>query len=86
MNGKTPNFNDLSLGWSYLLSPQKILYFSVSNIMGSNNVFGYEYANRPDANGIFQRREITQPADRLFFIGFFWTISDDKKGNNLDNL
>lgn len=86
MNGKTPNFNDLSLGWSYLLSQQKILYFSVSNILGSQNVFGYEYANQTDINGVFQRRPITQAADRFFFIGFFWTISDDRKTNNLDNL
>lgn len=86
MTGKTPNFNDLSLGWSYLLSQQKILYFSVSNILGSQNVFGYEYSNQPDMNGTFQRRTITQAADRFFFVGFFWTISDDKKTNNLDNL
>ena len=54
--------------------------------MGTDNVFGYQYANSPDINGDFQRRAITQPADRFFFVGFFWTISDDKKINQLDNL
>ncbi len=86
MNGLTKPYQNLSFNWAYLLSQQKILYFSVSNIMGTDNVFGYQYANTPDMNGDFQRRAITQPADRFFFVGFFWTISDDKKMNQLDNL
>lgn len=86
MNGLTKPYQNLSFNWAYLLSPQKILYFSVSNIMGTDNVFGYQYANSPDMNGDFQRRAITQPADRFFFVGFFWTISDDKKTNQLENL
>lgn len=86
MNGKTKSYNSLSMSWAYLLSPQKILYFSVSNVLGNNNVFGYQYANSPDLAGQFQRQAITQPADRFFFIGFFWTISQDKNKNQLENL
>lgn len=86
MNGKTKEYNNLSLSWAYLLSPQKILYFSVSNVLGRDNVFGYQYANSPDLSGQFQRQAITQPADRFFFIGFFWTISKDKTKNQLENL
>lgn len=86
MNGKTKAYNNLSFNWAYLLSPQKILYFSVNNVLGTQNVFGYEYANSPDSNGIFNRREITPTADRFFFLGFFWTISENKKDNQLNNL
>lgn len=86
MNGMTKCYNNLSVSWAWLLSQQKILYFSVSNVMGSENVFGYTYANSSDMNGQFARQAITQPADRFFFVGFFWTISDDKKTNQLDNL
>jgi len=86
MNEKTKSYNNFSLSWSYLLSQQKILFFSVSNVLGANNIFGYQYANSPDSNGVFQRQAITQPADRFFFVGFFWTISDNKKSNQLDNL
>ena len=86
MNEKTKSYNNFSLSWSYLLSQQKILFFSVSNVFGANNIFGYQYANSPDSNGVFQRQAITQPASRFFFIGFFWTISDNKKANQLDNL
>ncbi len=86
MNGKTKAYQNLSFNWAYLLSQQKILYFSVSNIIGTDNVFGYQYANSPDVNGQFQRRAIGQAADRFFFVGFFWTISDNKKTNQLENL
>jgi CarboxypepD_reg-like domain/TonB-dependent Receptor Plug Domain len=86
MNGKTKAFNSLSFNWAYLLSSQKILYFSVSNMLGTQNVFGYDYATMPDANGIYNRKAITPTADRFFFIGFFWTISNDKKDNQLKNL
>jgi len=86
MGGKTRDFNNLSFNWAYLLSAQKILYFSVSNVLGTKNVFGYEYANTPNNEGFFNRRAITPTADQFFFVGFFWTISDDKKSNQLDNL
>ncbi|CCG53841.1 Probable outer membrane protein precursor [Flavobacterium indicum GPTSA100-9 = DSM 17447] len=86
MNGKTKCYNNLSLSWAYLLSQQKILFFSITNVIGSTNVFGYQYANVPDSNGIYQRQPITQAADRFFFVGFFWTISDSKKENQLNQL
>ena len=86
MNGNTKAYNSLSFNWAYLISPQKILYFSASNVLGTQNVFGYEYANSPDLTGTYTRRAITPTADRFFFIGFFWTISNDKKDNQLKNL
>lgn len=86
MNGKTKVYNNLSFNWAYLLSPQKILYFSVNNMLGTQNIFGYEYANSPDMTGNFQRKAIVPTADRFFFVGFFWTISDNKNDNQLKNL
>ena len=86
MSEKTKSFNNLSFSWAYLLSQQKILFFSVTNVLGTENVFGYQYANTPSISGQFQRQAITQAADRFIFVGFFWTISDNKKTNNLDNL
>lgn len=86
MNGKTKSYNNLSFNWAYLLSQQKILYFSVSNVLGAQNVYGYDYAKNPNSNGVYNRTAITPTADRFFFVGFFWTISNDKKDNQLKNL
>jgi len=86
MNGRTKPYHNMSMNWSYLISQQKILFISVSNVLGFKNIYGYDYANTTDAAGVFQRQAIIPSADRFFFIGFFWTISDDKTKNQLDNL
>lgn len=83
---KTRDYNSVSLNWAYLLSQQKILYFSINNAFAFKNVNGYQYANTPDANGNFARRKLLPAADQFFFVGFFWTISEDGKNNQLDNL
>ncbi|HBR54791.1 MAG TPA: TonB-dependent receptor [Flavobacteriaceae bacterium] len=83
---KTKDFNSVSLNWAYLLSPQKILYFSINNAFAFNNVNGYQYSSTADANGNFNRRTLRPAADQFFFVGFFWTISEDGSDNQLDNL
>ncbi|MEO9569756.1 MAG: carboxypeptidase-like regulatory domain-containing protein [Polaribacter sp.] len=86
LNNQTKNYNSLSLNWAYLIDQQKILYLSVNNILGTQNVFGYNYKNTAESNGNFNRQAIIPNADSFFFVGFFWTISDNKKTNQLDNL
>ncbi|MEM6514943.1 MAG: TonB-dependent receptor [Bacteroidota bacterium] len=83
---KTKSFNSISLNWAYLIDQQKILYLSVNNVLGFQNVVNYQYTNTPDANGVFNRRAIQPSADSFFFVGFFWTISEDGTDNQLDNL
>ncbi|MGB3607285.1 TonB-dependent receptor plug domain-containing protein, partial [Psychroserpens sp.] len=82
----TKSFNSLSLNWAYLIDQQKILYLSVNNVLGFRNINGYQYANTPNANGNFSRRALRPAADQFFFIGFFWTISENGTDNQLDNL
>ena len=83
---KTKDFNSVSLNWAYLISQQKILYFSVNNVFGFNNINGYQYADTQNVNGTFNRRSLRPAADQFFFVGFFWTLSDDGAQNQLDNL
>lgn len=83
---KTKDYHNLSLNWAYLIDQQKILFFSVNNLLGTNNIGNYQYANTPNADGVYNRRAISPAADSFFFVGFFWTISSDKKSNQLDNL
>lgn len=80
----TKPFVSLDLNWAYLIDSQKIVYLSVSNVLGRDNTQGYQYSNIPDATGTFNRREIGQNATRFIFVGFFWTIGGSD--NQLDNL
>lgn len=84
LNDKTTSFQSLDLNWAYLIDDQKILYLSVSNVLGRENIFNYQYSNTPDATGNFNRRPITQAANSFVFVGFFWTIGGSD--NQLDNL
>ena len=86
LNDKTKTYTNLSLDWAYLISTQKILYASVNNVLGFKNINGYQYANTPDLDGNFNRRALQPATDQFFFVGFFWTISDDKKSNQLNNF
>jgi len=83
---KTKSFHNLSINWAYLIDQQKILYFSINNVLGFNNINNYQYANTLNVDGIFERQTIRPAADSFFFVGFFWTLSSDGKSNQLDNL
>jgi hypothetical protein len=86
LNQTTKSYNNLSFNWAYLISPQKIIYLSVNNVLGIKNINGYQYADVPDSNGNYASRALRPAADQFFFVGFFWTISENGTDNQLDNL
>lgn len=84
LNDTTGSFQSLNFNWAYLIDQQKIIFLSVSNVLGRENIFNYQYSNTPNAMGNFDRRAIGQAADRFIFVGFFWTLGSND--NQLDNL
>lgn len=86
MSGRTPSYHDLSFNWSYLLNSQVIIHALVNNALGINNIFGYEFADQPDANGVYASRPIRPAAPRFIFLGVFITLSKNKGINQLPNL
>lgn len=86
LNQQTKTYNSISINAAYLIDQQKILYFSVNNALGTKNIYGYNYKNAPNVNGVYDRQAIEPNAAQFFFVGFFWTLSDNKTDNQLDNL
>ncbi len=86
LNERSGLFKSINLSWAYLISQQKILFVSVSNLTGFKNDFGYEYGSARNENGLYPGRLIRPNDDRFFFAGFFWTISRNKSKNQLNNL
>ncbi|HAS39746.1 MAG TPA: TonB-dependent receptor [Microscillaceae bacterium] len=69
---RTPAFHNLSLTYTYLTSVfnhSTIVFASVNNLLGVQNVFGYRYS----ADGR-QRQPVGQAVDRNVFVGMFITI------------
>jgi len=86
LDAKTSAYHDLSFNVSYLYNSQVIVHAMVNNVLGINNVFGYEYADQPNSNGVYASRAITPPARRFLFLGVFITLSKNKGINQLPNL
>jgi len=83
---KTPSYQDLSANIAYLPKNNLIIYLSCTNLLGRDNIFGYEYSALPNSSGVFESKPIRQPAPRFLFIGVFITISKNKSINQLPNL
>lgn len=69
LSDKTKDFHNLSFNLSYptaLFNNFAVLYASLSNPFGFDQVFGYEYA----ADGM-ERKETNPTANRTFFLGLF---------------
>ncbi|WP_026968404.1 TonB-dependent receptor [Algoriphagus terrigena] len=86
MNSKTRSYQNLSLSWSYLPKPNLIIHGAVTNVLGSENIFGYNYTVAPDESGSYASLPIKQSAPRFIVIGVFLTLSKDKNANMLNNL
>lgn len=83
---RTKHYSDLSFNFAFLYKPNFIIYASATNLLGRDNVFGYEYADNPNENGFYESRAVGQPAKRFYFLGVFITLTKDKNKNNLENL
>jgi hypothetical protein len=84
--GRTPSYQDLSANIAYLPKNWLIVYVSCTNLLGRDNIFGYEYSDTPDANGVYASRAIMQPARHFLLVGIFITLSKNKSVNQLPNL
>jgi hypothetical protein len=83
---KTPFYQDLSANISYLPKSFLIVHLSCTNLLGRDNIFGYQYSVMPDADGVYSGRPIRQPAKRFLFLGVLITLSKDKSINQLPTL
>lgn len=83
---KTPAYQDLSANVAYLPKSNLIIYLSCTNLLGHDNIFGYQYSSTTNDQGVYASRATRQAAPRFLFIGVFITISKNKSVNQLPNL
>ncbi len=83
---RTPSFQDLSINFAYLPKPNVIIYFSCTNLLNHDNIFGYQYSSIPASDGVYANRATRQPANQFVFLGVFFTLSKNKSVNQLPNL
>lgn len=77
MNSMTSHYSDLSINCSHLrtiLSKPTIIYMSVSNVLGRDNIYGYRYYTQPNEQGVYQRMPVRAQSSRFYLVGVFITI------------
>lgn len=77
MDGRTNHYHDISINCSHLRSlwgMPTILYASINNLTGRNNIFGYRYYSQPNADGRYEAFPIRRDSKRFYFIGLFITL------------
>jgi hypothetical protein len=85
--GKTKSYNTLNFSGEYVPSIGKalakvfiVLFASMSNVLGANQVYGYNYSY----NGKY-KEAITPPAKRFYFIGLFLSWGVDRTQDVINN-
>lgn len=77
MSDRTPAIHDLSGNLSYitdLFGWFTVVHFSVSNILGQERIYSYNYTSDPNQTGNFIASPVTNHIRRTFIIGIFISI------------
>lgn len=76
-NDKTKSYYSLDMNLTFLISKKIILYTSLTNVLGRENIFGYNYSDFLNNNGVYKSSPIKVSRDRFFFIGLFISLKND---------
>ncbi len=86
-SGRTKDYNNLSFSVNFLPSIGKtnakafsVFVFSVTNILGFNNVYNYNYS----VNGQ-NKVAITPPSKRFIYLGYFVSLGIDRTQDEINN-
>jgi hypothetical protein len=85
--GRTKDFNSMSISVNYLPNIGKtggskftVLVFSVNNVLGSNNIYTYNYSY----TGL-RKEAVTPPSKRFFYLGMFISFGIDRSEDAINN-
>jgi len=86
-SGRTKDYNNLSFSVNYLPTIGKakakafsVFVFSVTNMLGFNNVYNYNYS----VNGQ-NKVAVTPPAKRFIYLGYFVSLGIDRTQDEINN-
>ena len=71
---RTKSYNNLSLSifhFTEIFGKFTMIFAQVTNILGSENIFGYRYANHPDKFGVYESEPVIPVSRRFYLVGLF---------------
>jgi hypothetical protein len=75
---RTKSYNNLSLSifqFTEIFGKFTMIYAQVTNILGSENIFGYRYAIHPDEYGVYESEPVIPVSRRFYLVGLFVSFS-----------
>lgn len=77
INSETDGYHSLDLNVTFLASKKLIVHAYTTNLFGRDNVYGYNYADQADSDGVYARNPIVNSRKRFFFLGLFFSLKND---------
>lgn len=77
MDGRAPFYHDISINCSHLRSifgKSAIIYASINNLLGRDNIYGYRYYSQPNTEGVYEAFPLKNDSKRFYFLGIFITL------------
>jgi hypothetical protein len=77
MDGRTKAYHDISLSLTYLCSLFRrdfIIHMNITNLLGFDNVFGYQYAAIPDETGTYPSQAIVPSSGTQAILMFMLSL------------
>lgn len=77
MDKRASNYCDVSLNCSHLtdiFGKGTIIYASVNNVLGRDNIYGYRYYSVPNSSGVYESLPVRAESKRFILFGLFVTI------------
>lgn len=77
MDGRAPFYHDISINCSHLktiFGKSTIIYASINNLLGRDNIYGYRYYSQPNTEGVYEAFPLKSDSKRFYFLGIFITL------------
>ncbi len=77
MDEITSDYIDISLNVSHLcelFGKSTIMYASISNVLGRDNIYGYRYYSIPNGMGVYESIPVRSESKRFILFGLFITL------------
>jgi hypothetical protein len=71
---RTKSYNNLSLSifhFTRIFGKFTMIFAQVTNILGSDNIFGYRYAKYPDEYGVYESEPVIPVSKRSYLVGLY---------------
>lgn len=88
MSDHTIDFHSVGFSANYLTMIGKantVVMLNISNLLGTEQVYGYNYSQQRNARGLYTHAAVRPPARRFIFVAVYMSLGVDRRKEIIDN-